>query len=116
MGIVGNARYYVRGVGHIDLKASVDAKGALFFEGVRGKTYVRISSAGSVTLKHGDMLMKVDKDFNVGISGDKVTAKDFEAAIDKVGPSLSKNVVDIYEKLRKTFRTKLPKDELGYFR
>jgi hypothetical protein len=75
MGIVGDARYYVKGIGYIDLKASVDAKGALFFEGTRCKTYVRISSAGSVTLKHGDMLMKVDKDCTVGISGDKVMAK-----------------------------------------
>ncbi len=47
---------------------------------------------------------------------EKVTQEDFEKAIEKVGPSLSKKVIEVYKSLRKTFRTRVPKEDSGYFR
>lgn len=46
----------------------------------------------------------------------EVTAKDFELAIEKVGPSLDKRVLDVYATIKKNFRTRVPKEEPSYFR
>jgi transitional endoplasmic reticulum ATPase len=46
----------------------------------------------------------------------KVTQKDFDRAVEKVGPSLSDEMLKVYEKIRKTFRTRMPKEDLGYVR
>jgi transitional endoplasmic reticulum ATPase len=47
---------------------------------------------------------------------DKVGQKDFIKAVEKVGPSLSQNTIEVYSKLKKSFRTRVPKEEAGYFR
>ncbi len=54
--------------------------------------------------------------FAIRENRDKVTAKDFEEAVKKVGPSLNKRVIDYYTGLQRSFRTKLPGEEPSYFR
>lgn len=46
----------------------------------------------------------------------EVTAKDFEAAVEKVGPSLDARVLDVYAGIKKSFRMRMPKEEPTYFR
>jgi len=47
---------------------------------------------------------------------EKVSQDDFLSAIEKVGPSLNDKMLEIYDNLKKTFRVRMPKEELNYFR
>ena len=46
----------------------------------------------------------------------EVTSKDFGDAVLKVGPSLNEKILERYENLKRSFRTRMPKEELGYVR
>ena len=54
--------------------------------------------------------------FAIRASRKEVSQENFSKAVEKVGPSLSEDVIGKYLSIRKTFRTKMPKEELGYFR
>ncbi|MBR9689938.1 MAG: CDC48 family AAA ATPase, partial [Candidatus Altiarchaeota archaeon] len=45
-----------------------------------------------------------------------VAQEDLQDALEKVGPSLNEKMLEIYTSLRKTFRTRMPKEDLSYFR
>lgn len=75
LAIRGATRYYVKGVGNIDLKIVGDVFNKIYFEGVKGDVYVRISSRGDVLLKYRDAKLEVKNDFGVGIFAGKVMAK-----------------------------------------
>lgn len=54
--------------------------------------------------------------FAIRANKTQVSQDDFDNAVKKVGPSLSSDTMAIYKQIRKTFRTRMPKEELGYFR
>jgi len=47
---------------------------------------------------------------------DYVTQKDFQRAIEKVGPSLNEKIIEFYTTVKQKFRTRLPKEQPTYFR
>jgi len=47
---------------------------------------------------------------------DHITQKDFDIAIEKVGPSLDRKLVDGYSRIKSSFRTRMPQEDMFYSR